>query len=220
MFIFSNDKRDKIHNVAIIGCGVMGQIILNRLLNHYKGDDDAIESFWCTLRTSETLERLKSKYKDTLNVHFSLDNLEALKNSNIIFLCVKPQNLEELLNANEIMDILKQDNKIVISMVAGVPLKKYNGIPIIFRIMPNVSCSVGEGMIVISHDPIHPPQREEKIKAFIEGFLRPLGSTIYLHEKFLNIATGLSGSGPAFAWYYYLFFHSLINYQLTVSFQY
>lgn len=199
---------DKTCNIAIIGCGTMGKIILDRLLNH--GGNANNNEFWCTAKTEEALEKLR-KIHPNPRVHFTLNNLEAIRRSDIIFICVKPQNIDSLLDSLDSSSRPPIDDKLFISIAAGVPLAKYlKQIPHIIRAMPNIPCSVGEGMIVLScHD-----DSWKKQTPFIEKLLKPLGRAVYLDEKFMNVVTGLSGSGPAFAWYdfhYFNFFSVVIE---------
>src|SRR3989344_4178789 len=85
------------------------------------------------------LRKLKSKF----NVKTTTDNKEAIKNADIVFICVKPQNINEVLD--EIKDGIK--NQLIVSIAAGIKLNHIESIlknKRAIRIMPNINCLVGE----------------------------------------------------------------------------
>jgi len=70
--------------VAVLGAGKMGSILLQSFLR------DGLLSpgqTWATVAHPERARLLKEKLK----VHAGTDNSEAVKDADIIFLCVKPQ---------------------------------------------------------------------------------------------------------------------------------
>jgi len=105
-----------------------------------------------------------------------------------ILLCVKPGNLESVAKQ------LKGKAKLLISVLAGVPvekLKKKIKSKAIVRAMPNLAASVGASMTTLTGDAEH---REEA-----EVLMRGAGDVLWLEsEKEIDIATALAGSGPAY----------------------
>jgi len=105
-----------------------------------------------------------------------------------VLFCVKPGNLEEVAKQ------LKGKAKLLISILAGVPverLKKKLKSKAYIRAMPNLAASVGASMTTLTGDADH---REEA-----EVLLRGAGEVLWLEsEKALDIATALAGSGPAY----------------------
>ncbi|SFV89730.1 Pyrroline-5-carboxylate reductase [hydrothermal vent metagenome] len=105
-----------------------------------------------------------------------------------LLFCVKPGNLEEVAKQ------LKGKAKLLISILAGVPvekLKKKLKSKAYIRAMPNLAASVGASMTTLTGDADH---REEA-----EVLLRGAGEVLWLEsEKALDIATALAGSGPAY----------------------
>src|SRR3989339_371126 len=81
--------------------------------------------------------------KKELKIKTTKDNKEVIKKSDIVFLSVKPQVIDVVLDdiKNEIKD------QLIISIAAGVKLKriesKLKGKKIV-RVMPNTPCLVGE----------------------------------------------------------------------------
>src|SRR5256885_11957180 len=70
--------------VAVLGAGKIGGILLQALLR-----DGLLtpSQTWATVAHPERARALKDKLK----VHAGTDNLEAVRDADIIFLCVKPQ---------------------------------------------------------------------------------------------------------------------------------
>ena len=131
-----------------------------------------------------------------------------IKNSDYIFLGVKPQVLPDLLiDIKQVLD--SSDNKpVFISMAAGTPIKKIedvlgNDTPLL-RIMPNLPVMYGEGVILLCKNKT---ATEENIKDF-ENFMACAGEIIKIEEKFIDAASAISGCGPAFC---YMFIEALAD---------
>lgn len=143
----------------------------------------------------ERLERLSSEY----GINTTSDNLKAVKGSEVIILAVKPQNLATV--TAEISGKLKV-SQLVISIIAGKSLKilteglKHDAI---VRAMPNTPAQVGMGMTVwTAAESI--TEEQKKLAASILG---AMGMEILVEdEKYLNMATAVSGSGPAYFFYF------------------
>jgi len=132
-------------------------------------------------------------YVKELGVKTTQNNVEVVTSSDIVFLCVKPGVINDVLD--EIADSVK--DQIIISIAAGIRLEtlqaKLPGKKII-RLMPNTPCLVGEmaGGYSIGSDVNE--QEEKKVNEL----LSKAGKVFLLDEKDLDAVTGLSGSGPAF----------------------
>ncbi|PIP47900.1 MAG: pyrroline-5-carboxylate reductase [Chloroflexi bacterium CG23_combo_of_CG06-09_8_20_14_all_45_10] len=135
------------------------------------------------------------------------DNRKAIEGADLIILAVKPQDLaqamEEILKADSL-----QPTALVLSIVAGASLSTLqHGLnhPGIIRAMPNMPGQIGEGVTVwTATTEVNQKQRE-----MAQSVLGALGEQIYVaDEKYLDMATALSGSGPA---YVFLFIEALID---------
>lgn len=151
-------------------------------------------------RHQEKLAGLKRRY----GIKTAKSNREAVKEAEIVILAVKPGNLKEVLT--EIAPFLKDQT--LVSLVAGFStsriLKILGKKAALVRIMPNSSILVQGGISVLS------PSRfisKRKISEVAKLFLS-VGGVVYLEESQQNKATALSGSGPA---YFYYFGESLIE---------
>lgn len=152
----------------------------------------------CTEKAKELAKKIGAKVSD---------NCEIAKTANIIFLGVKPQILESVIN--EIKEILsKRTDALVVSMAAGITIKKIEGyfdceLPIV-RIMPNTPVSVGEGMVLYT-----PNQKvsEEQLQQFTSA-MKLSGKLDKISENLIDAASALSGCGPAFV---YMFIEALAD---------
>jgi pyrroline-5-carboxylate reductase len=125
--------------------------------------------------------------------------LEHLPAQDIILLAIKPQTLESL--AASLPLLLKSDS-LVISILAGTPLKKLsaclNNHPFIVRAMPNTPAAIGEGVSVCVASSTLGAEHRMRTNAL-------LGCVGCVHwvedEALMDGVTGLSGSGPAYVFH-------------------
>jgi len=138
-------------------------------------------------------------------------NTEAAEKSDYIFLAVKPQILAAVLA--EIAPVVRKrlaagSAPALVSMAAGWSIEKVQAAVAdnapVARIMPNTPALVSKGMIALAVS----PQINEEKAAELETMLKGAGVVDRIDEKYLNAVTGLSGSGPAFA---YLFIEALAD---------
>ena len=133
------------------------------------------------------------------------DNLAAVHNADIAVLAVKPQSLPELIS--ELRGKLPA-NQTVLSIMAGISMKAIEDSLAhkrVVRVMPNSPAQIGVGMSVwMATKDV--PQLHRKA---IVNILKSLGDEIYVEdEKYIDMATALSGSGPA---YVFLFIEALVD---------
>jgi pyrroline-5-carboxylate reductase len=144
---------------------------------------------------------LKKKY----SVAVTGNNRTAVKDKDIIVLAVKPQNIPEILA--DLKGNLKSA-QFVLSIAAGVRIDTISralGYNKIVRVMPNTPAQIGFGMS--GWTATAAVSRTQKAQA--RAVLAAMGKEIFFRdEKYLDIVTAVSGSGPA---YFYLFAESLID---------
>lgn len=181
----------KTKSIGIIGLGKMGEAILTGL-----GSDYQIQ---CTTRTTESAAEASSR----LSIQCTTDNRALAKACDVIVLCVKPHQTEELLGSIE--DQLTERH-LIISICASITtqqIRKWSGKKAaIVRAMPNTPCLIGEGMTVYCA----PPATEKSHLELVSTVFGTLGKTAQIEESLMDGATGLSGCGPA---YVYLIIESL-----------
>jgi len=173
--------------IGFIGGGAMGEAILKGLLaGGYATEKILLSDF-----QKERREFLAENYQ----VKTTEENNNVVKNSDVIILAIKPQNLKEVIDSCvEAVDT----HKLIISIIAGVTTEKLEGLlpegSKVIRVMPNTPALVGAGTSVLTRGKF---ATEEDLRLALDIF-SCLGSVNVLPEKSLNAVTGLSGSGPAF----------------------
>lgn len=185
------------NTIAIIGCGNMGLIYAHAFLK-YK-----ITGRECLLLVEKNEERRKMLSGLDIGKVVTVDSSE-ISDCNIVILAVKPQDFRPL--APTIKRAIHKDS-IVLSIMAGTEIAFIEtelGHQNIVRAMPNLPVSISMGMTAFA---VSPALSHEQIMT-IENLLSTTGRTIYLkEEQQLDAVTALSGSGPA---YFFYFMKSLI----------
>lgn len=124
---------------------------------------------------------------------------DCLPESDIVFLAVKPHHIESLF---EEMKPFINDKQMFVSLMAGVKIQTIVdglGIKKVVRTMPNLPAQIGLG--VTSYTESKDVSRLELI--MVRNFLDMTGSSIHVeNENFIDASTGISGSGPAYVFYF------------------
>lgn len=144
----------------------------------------------------DTIEEKMNAIAEELGVCTSLDNEELVKQSDILFLCVKPQVLELVID--EIKDDIKKDPMIV-SIAAGKSLEflqiTFNKDLKLVRVMPNTPALVGEGISAICPN-ARASEDNEALEQVINIF-NSLGESEIVKEDMIDIAGQIAGASPA-----------------------
>jgi pyrroline-5-carboxylate reductase len=186
-------------NLAIIGAGVMGEVILNGIL------EAGLYTSRHLMITAQRVEKIEKLHK-SFGVNIATDNRLAASFADIILLAVKPADVQKVLK--EIKSVGLKENCLLISIAAGVSIDKITKIlgqdfPVI-RVMTNTPCQVGAGMSVLSGN----QSVSQNHITIAQEIFNSVGETLILSEKYLDAVTGLSGSGPAF---FFLIAETLID---------
>ena len=114
-------------------------------------------------------------------------------------MAVKPQDFKQL--ASEIKTFLNPEH-VILSVMAGISIEamqKELGVSKIVRSMPNIPTQIGEGMTVFCAS--NAVDRKELF--IVQNLINTTGKSIYIEkEEMLNAATAVSGSGPAYVFYF------------------
>ena len=137
---------------------------------------------------------------------------ECLPQADVIFLAVKPYHSEELF---EKIKPLVNEGQIFVSLMAGVTIETIQqglGIKKVVRTMPNLPAQVGKG--ITSYTEAAEVSKVELI--MVRNLLDTTGKSIRVkNEKFIDASTGISGSGPAYVFY---FMQSMMEAALKMGF--
>ena len=146
--------------------------------------------------------------------HFDVyENLDdCLPQADLIFVAVKPFHSDELFKK---MKSIMNQGQIIISIMAGVTIETMQeslGIEKVVRAMPNLPAQVGKG--ITSFIPSKAVSRIELLT--VEDLLDTTGKSIQVSsENYIDASTGISGSGPAYVFY---FMQSMMEAALKMGF--
>jgi pyrroline-5-carboxylate reductase len=176
--------------LAVLGTGKLGGILLRAYLkqNLFKA-----KNVTATVKHNDKASKLAKE----LGIKVTTENRTAVKAADIILLGVKPQVIGEVLN--EISADLNP-NALVISVAASVPTayieQRLGAKAAVVRVMPNTCSTVHCGMAGICRGASATDQHVEIARAMFDA----VGRTVVVDEKNMDAVTGLSASGPAFAY--------------------
>ncbi len=177
------------YKIGLIGCGVMGVSLLNGII-HSSLVHPADVMVWDVLpeKTDEMIKQFK--------VTAAAEMKQVLDAPRLVFLAVKPVDMPGVLeNIKESLT----ERHVLISVAAGISIEQIEkGVgenKKIIRLMPNTPCLIGKGMTVVSPG----MNVDENELGFVNSLMEALGKVVVLEEELMDAATGLSGSGPAYA---------------------
>lgn len=124
---------------------------------------------------------------------------KCIATADLIILAVKPQDCEALFT--KIRPFI-ESQQVFLSIMAGVKIATIQnalGIEKVIRAMPNLPAQIGMGMTAFtSSDAV---TRIELV--MVQNLLNTTGKTVYVaSENAIDSATAISGSGPAYVWYF------------------
>lgn len=177
---------DKI--ISFIGSGIMGEAMIGGLIAQKTVKPEQIIA---SDPTKSRLDDLKAKY----GIRTTHDNAQAAEDGQLVVLSIKPQTIPLVLP--DIRGHLRRRD-LLISIIAGAPINKLadcSAHAAVVRAMPNTPAQIGQGISVWTAT----PEVNEMQKAQAQAILRSFGQAIYVdEEKYLDMATALSGSGPGY----------------------
>jgi pyrroline-5-carboxylate reductase len=183
--------------LVVLGAGKLGGILLRAYLK---------QGLFVSSRVTATVKHAEkaAALAKELGVAVTSDNRKAVKGADIILLGVKPQAVTELLK--EIAPEIGA-KVLVVSVAASVPTSyleqqlaaasggKNNEVAVV-RAMPNTPAAIGCGMTAICRGAHAGPTDVEIAQTMFDA----VGRTVVVDEKNMDAVTGLSASGPAFAY--------------------
>ncbi len=170
--------------IGIIGGGNIGKSLAIGLVDSGKLSPEKIT---VTRRNVRHLENLKEK-----GINVGSDNVELIKNSDVIILAVLPQQLNTLLD--QMKGNLRED-QVIISVISGVTIKNIKnalGDQVkVGRAMPNTAIAIKESMTCIAHS-------DKELENLVQEIFDCVGTTIVISEEQMTPATALCACGVAF----------------------
>lgn len=182
--------------LAIIGCGNMGLTYAKSLLR-----DKLVEKK--NLYLIEKIDTYRNTLTDLGVLSGKID--ERISQYDGIILAVKPQDAKP--TYEELKKYIKP-NQLLLSIMAGITIEVLQtnlNHKNIVRAMPNTPAQIGKGITGFSAA----KEASDAVKTMAEQILAATGKTVYLkNESMLDAVTAISGSGPA---YYYYYVNAMIN---------
>ena len=184
--------------ITFIGGGNMGEAILSAVLDKEISTPD-------TIAVSDVNEERRQYLRNSYRIMAAGSNRQAAEKGEVVVLAIKPQNLDEAM-AN-LKDQLKPE-QLVLSIIAGArinTLREGLNHECLVRAMPNTPAQIGRGITMWTAT----SGVSEMQKGWAGSILSAMGQEIYVEdEKYIDMATAISGSGPA---YVFLFMESLVD---------
>ena len=154
---------------------------------------------------ADIAEQRRELFSRELAAAATEDNSRVAKESELIVLAIKPQQAKAVL---EPLAGMVGSEQLVISIMAGVSTagieKMLGGQAVVVRVMPNLAISVGAGMTAVAAGSRAKRKHVETVCKLFDV----CGATIVVEEEQMHAVTAVSGSGPA---YFFYFVESLIE---------
>lgn len=146
---------------------------------------------------SDVMEAARKTFSDETGVKPMPTNLAVCKAASVLVLAVKPDQVAAVLS--EIRDHITPKH-LIISIAAGVPLARleaglFPGARVV-RVMPNTPALVGASASAFATGKNATPADA----ALTQKLFSAVGVALQVKEPLLDAVTGLSGSGPAYAY--------------------
>lgn len=157
------------------------------------------------IRVADTSTQRLEQLEQQFSIKTTTSNTDAIDQADIMVLAVKPQVIKSV--AQELADIVAQQQPLVISIAAGIPASALGNwlgkSTAIVRAMPNTPSMVQSGATALYAN----ANVNEDQRSVAESILRAVGVVIWVDdESQMDAVTALSGSGPA---YFFLFMEAL-----------
>ena len=185
------------NKIAVIGAGSMGGAILSGLI----AAGTAADSITASTATTQSAKALSDKFGIK---SFALDasasaNSDASQGADVLLIAVKPAKVLETLE--EIKASVK-DGALVISVAAGVATESMEQAigskASVIRAMPNTPSIVGHGVTGIAKG----KSANDNQLALAKDLFETVGQVIVVDEEKINALSTISGSGPAYVFYF------------------
>ena len=177
--------------ICFIGGGNMAQALIGGLADKVT----AAKNIHVVDINPQALNKLEQQF----GVSTSLTADAVLATADVWVLAVKPQQMHEVIAS--LLPYSK--NQLVISIAAGIraeDLSRWlNGHKMIVRAMPNTPALIGKGITGL----VALSEVKEEQKQIANAIMQAVGETVWIEqEEQINAVTAVSGSGPAYVFYF------------------
>lgn len=191
--------------VLVIGAGNMG-------LTYAKGMSKSKLLKKENIMVLDTSEEKLEEVNQLSNFDAHRNLVDCVPNADIIFIAVKPYHAIDLFKK---LEPLVNTEQLLISIMAGVKIgtiKEITSLTKVIRAMPNLPAQIGKGLTSY----VASPEVSRIELLTVESLLDTTGKSVLVKdEKFIDASTGISGSGPAYVFY---FMQSMMEAALQMGF--
>jgi len=186
--------------IAVLGGGKIGEALVAGLLESGRHARDLV--------VAESRETRAKELANVYGIRTTADIADAAEGADLLVVAVKPGDVDSVLTAIGGVDLDRDREQLLVSMVAGVPTNRYEpklpaGFPVV-RVMPNTPVLLGQGMCVIAAGRYARAHHLE----LVTEVLSAVGKVTTVPESQMDAVTAVSGSGPA---YFFLIAESMIE---------
>ena len=187
------------YTIGVIACGTMGTAVLNAIVTATTASDSKNVKtplpgkFLTSVNSQKSVDRLNGIFGDKVSVSIG-NNDKIVSSSDLIILGCKPFLADDILSS---IDKELFRGKTVISLLAGKTIEQLTTLTgaTVARAMTNTPSKIGAGMTVVSLPKV---DIDETVRDSISWIFNNTGRCLFMDEKFMDVATALCGSGPAF----------------------
>jgi pyrroline-5-carboxylate reductase len=174
---------------AFVGGGNMGGALISGLISRGLPPSN--------IRVGEAHQDRRVSLAETLRVHVTADNREAVAGAEVVVLAVKPQDMAATVRS--LADVFAMHSPLILSIAAGIrvaDIVSWCGThAAVVRAMPNRPALNGAGATAI----FAPADINAAHRELAATILGAVGTTVWVRdEDALDVVTALSGSGPAY----------------------
>lgn len=182
--------------IAFIGAGSMAEAIIRGLIEQDMSTPEQL--FAINRSNSEKLQQLRERYG--ISCTSEPESKEAyIRQADIVVIAMKPKDVRQAFS--EFAGFLHA-GQLLVSVVAGLSLDTIanlipEGMPAV-RTMPNTSSTIGMGATGLCFsEGVSPEQQSIALSVF-----KAIGEVSVVPEPLINMVNGISGSGPAYVYYF------------------
>lgn len=181
------------YRIAILGGGHLGRAFVAGLIR------SGMEAY--RIRIGEPDATRQLSLERDYGVVALADNRDVVEQADVVLVAVRPTALAAVLPP--LQGSWGTRRRLLVSLAAGAMITHLRqwipGSVTVARAMPNLAVELGQGVIALYiPDPV-----AEVDRMLLEGLFGRLGRLFWLREEsLLNVVTALSGSGPAYFFYF------------------
>ncbi|MDA8126003.1 MAG: pyrroline-5-carboxylate reductase [Deltaproteobacteria bacterium] len=175
--------------IGVVGGGKMGGALVAGMLAR-----GLVQAAAVTVADKD--EKRRAELARDYGVAVTEDNRKAVRGADLVILSVKPQNMAEVLAE---LSTVMAPQTLVVSIAAGIDAafieeRLGKGVRVV-RVMPNMPALIGEGAAAVAAGAF----ATEADLALAVGIFAAVGIAVEVKENLMDAVTGLSGSGPGYA---------------------